>query len=221
MAVSIGTSGLTFSDSTSQNTAGSTSFDKGRLISVTSYATAGTYTYTAPATCSKVLVKVTGAGGGSAGHFESGGAGGYSERLIIPFVAGATATVTVGGGGGGVGYYAAGGTGGTSSFGSYCSATGGYGANANYSHTGGIGGTGSGGQITLSGGGGLGHTNGFGAWGAKGTAGYWGGGFGTRHSGGEQIGTGAPGAGASGGTTSNAGSGKTANSGMVVVYAYS
>jgi hypothetical protein len=219
MAVTIDFNGITYNDGIQQATASSSNSDKGQIISVTTFTASGTYT--APAGCKKVLVKVQGGGGGSAGHFESGGTGGYAEKLISPFLAGATAAVTVGGGGGGVGYYAAGGQGGTSSFGSYCSATGGYGANQTYSHTGGHGGVGSGGDVSLAGAGGYGHTNGFGAWGAKGVASYWGGGFGTRHSGGEQIGNGAPGAGASGGTTGNGGGGKTASGGMVVVYAYS
>lgn len=218
MAVTLGASGIVYSDGTTQTMASNANTDRGQLISITTFTASGTYT--APANCRKVLVKITGGGGGSAGHFESGGAGGYSERLIHGITPGQTVAVTVGGGGGGVGYYAAGGTGGTSSFGGYCSATGGYGANANYSHTGGHGGSASGGIVSIVGGGGYGHTNGFGSWGAKGVASYWGGGFGTRHSGGEQIGSGAPGAGASGGTTGNGGGGKTAAAGIVVVYSY-
>lgn len=212
--------GVTFGDGSVATTQPRANQEPGQLISITTY-TSGTNTYTAPSGCRKVLVKVQGGGGGSAGHFESGGAGGYAERLIDPFTAGSTATVTVGGGGGGVGYYAAAGDGGTSSFGSYCSATGGYGANRNYSHTGGHGGTSSSGQVVLAGSSGHGHGNTWGSYGARGVASYWGGGFGTRHSGGEQIGNGAPGAGASSGTTGNGGSGKTASGGMVVVYAYS
>lgn len=218
MAVTLGGSGIIFADGTTQVSAGSSSKDYGQIISITTFTSTGTYTI--PANARKLLVKVTGAGGGSAGHFESGGAGGYAEKLIHGVTPGGTVAVTVGGGGGGVGYYAAGGTGGTSSFGTYCSATGGYGANANYSHTGGHGGVGSGGQITLTGGGGHGHGNGWGSYGPRGVPSVWGGGFGTRHSGGEQIGNGAPGAGASSGTTGNGGSGKTASAGMVVVYAY-
>lgn len=219
MAVSIDNSGLTFSDGTKQNGSPTSNNDYGQLVSITTFTSSGTYT--APTPCRKLLVKVQGAGGGGAGHFESGGAGGYAEKLIHAVSPGNTFAVTVGGGGGGVGYYAAGGTGGTSSFAGLVTASGGYGANANYSHTGGHGGTGSGGQISLTGGGGVGHTNGFGSWGARGVSGYFGGGMGTRHSGGEQIGPGAPGAGASGGTTGNGGGGKTAAAGLVVVYAYS
>lgn len=219
MAVTIGADGIKFSDNSTQGSAPSSSTDYGQLISITTFTASGTYT--APSYCRKVLVKVQGGGGGSAGHFESGGAGGYAEMLINPFTAGSTATVTVGGGGGGVGYYAAAGDGGTSSFGSYVSATGGYGANRNYSHTGGHGGTTSGGQVSAVGGGGHGHGNGWGSFGPRGIPSYWGGSFGTRHSGGEKIGSGAPGGGASSGTTGNGGSGKAASGGMVVVYAYS
>lgn len=219
MAVTLNNDGIVYSGNNTQVNAPDTNSDYGQLLSITTFTTTGTYT--APSYCKKVLVKVQGGGGGSAGHFESGGAGGYAEALVDPFTAGSTATVTVGGGGGGVGYYAAAGDGGTSSFGTYCSATGGYGANRNYSHTGGHGGTGVSGQVVIAGGGGHGHGNGWGSFGPRGIPSYWGGGFGTRHSGGEQIGPGAPGAGASSGTTGNGGSGKTASAGMVVVYAYS
>jgi hypothetical protein len=219
MAVTLSNNGITYSDGTVQNSAPDSSYDFGQLVSITTFTSSGTYT--APTPCRKLLVKVQGGGGGSAGHCEGGGAGGYSERLIHAITPGMTFAVTIGGGGGGVGYYAAAGDGGTSSFGSYCSASGGYGANRNYSHTGGHGGTGSGGQVTLQGGGGIGHTNGFGSWGPRGVPTYWGGSFGTRHSGGEQIGSGTPGAGASPGTTGNGGSGKAGRAGMVVVYAYS
>lgn len=219
MAVTLTSTGITYADTTSQTGASSSALDQGQLISITTFTASGTYT--APAGCRKVLVKVQGAGGGSAGHFESGGSGGFCEKLISPFIAGTTASVTIGGGGGGVGYYAAAGNGGTSSFGSYCSATGGYGANQNYSHTGGHGGVGIGGDIAHMGGGGHGHGNGWGSFGPRGVPSFWGGGFGTRHSGGEKIGHGAPGAGASSGTTGNGGSGKAAEAGLVVVYAYS
>ena len=99
-------------------------------------------TWTKPSWCKKVLVKVVGGGGGSAGYSESGGAGGYAEE-IIDVTGVSSVSVTVGGGGGGVAYYNSAGDGGTSSFGSYCSASGGYGANRNLSHTDGHGGAGS------------------------------------------------------------------------------
>ena len=219
MAVTLGAQGITYSDGTVQVNAPNVNLDYGQLLSITTFTSTGTYT--APTYCRKVFVRVQGGGGGSAGHFESGGAGGYAEALVDPFTAGSTATVTIGGGGGGVGYYAAAGDGGSSSFGSYCVATGGYGANRNYSHTGGHGGSGYGGQVSVQGGGGHGHGNGWGSFGPRGIPSFWGGSFGTRHSGGEQIGSGAPGGGASSGTTGNGGSGKAGRSGMVVVYAYS
>lgn len=217
MPITIGPDGVKYNDGALQSSGVAQSSDSGDLISITAFTATGTYTV--PANCKSLLVKVVGGGGGSAGYLESGGAGGYSEKLIQGLSPGATVTVTVGGGGGGVGYYAAAGDGGTSSFGSYCSATGGYGANRNHSHTGGHGGIGSGGDVNFAGAGGYGHGNTISAWGAKGTASYWGGGFGTRHSGGETIGSGAPGTGASPGTTGGT-AGKTAAAGMVVVYAY-
>jgi len=218
MAVTLTPLGLQYSDGTVQGTNPNAGYDYGQIISITTFT--GNGTYTVPTGCTRLLVKVQGGGGGSAGHCEGGGAGGYSERFIPGVSAGQTVAVTIGGGGGGVGYYAGAGAGGTSSFGGYCSASGGYGANNNYSHTGGHGGTGSGGQITVAGGGGIGHTNGFGSWGPRGVPTYWGGSFGTRHSGGEQIGHSAPGGGASPGTTGNGGGGKAGRAGMVVVYAY-
>jgi hypothetical protein len=216
MAITIGPEGAIFGDNTRATSTGQGA-DSGDLISITTFTSTGTYTV--PANCKSLLVKAVGGGGGSAGHLESGGAGGYVEKFIQGIAPGTNIAVTVGGGGGGVGYYAAAGAGGTSSFGSYCSATGGYGANNNYSHTGGHGGSGSGGDVNIWGGGGYGHGNTLGSWGAKGAASFWGGGFGTRHSGGETIGPGAPGAGASPGTSGGT-AGKTASAGMVVVYAY-
>ena len=127
MAATIGDSVVTFPDGTTQAAAYSTSTDQGQLISITTY-TSGTNTYTAPANCRYVWVKVIGGGGGSAGYCESGGAGGYAEGRVN-LAAGTNVTVTVGGGGPGVGYYAAASTGTTSSFGSYITATGGAGAN--------------------------------------------------------------------------------------------
>ena len=218
MAITLGSTGIVFSDGTSRSTA---NVDTGGLISITSY-TSGTNTYTVPAGCKTLFVRLVGGGGGSAGYCESGGAGGYAEKLITGVTAGQTITATVGAGGGGVGYYAAGGTGGTSSFGSYASATGGYGSNSNYSHTGGLGGVGSGGDITLQGGGGTGHANHHGYGGvAKGGASYYGGSFSIRHYHSTVIGPGAPGAGAPGGITDGNGTtGNSASNGLIVVYAY-
>jgi len=220
MAVTLGADGLTYSDGSTQiRTATSDTTDRGRLISITTFTSNGTYT--APTYCTKVLVKVQAGGGGSAGYLESGGAGAYAEKLIQPFTAGSTAAVTVGGGGGGVGYYAAAGDGGSSSFGSYVSASGGYGANRNYSHTGGHGGFANNGDFNVNGGGGTGHGNSHGYGGVgRGGSSFFGGPHGVRHSGGEQIGPGAPGAGASGGITNTGTPGRTGASGIVIVYAY-
>jgi hypothetical protein len=170
------------------------------------------------------LVKVVGAGGGSAGYMESGAAGGYSEKYI-DVSAVTTVTVTVGGGGAGVTYYAAAGQGGTSSFGSYATATGGYGSNQNYSHTGGHGGVGSGGAVNLYGGGGTGHGNYHSnAAGSKGGASYFGSSHHVRYYYGTQSGaSGAPGAGAAGGNTDGTNGtpfGYAGRPGAVIVYAY-
>ena len=154
MATVLGSSGITFSDSTSQTS--SYSSDLGQPISVTSFTSSGTYTV--PSNSTRIFVQLVGGGGGSAGYLESGGAGGYSEGMFS-VTPGTAYSVTIGGAGSAVGYYAAAGVGGTTSFGSLISATGGYGANNNYSHGGGIGGIGSGGQVNLYGGSGTGHGN--------------------------------------------------------------
>ena len=124
------------------------------LIGCQFFTASGTYTKTAGTT--HIRVQLVGGGGGGSGHCESGGAGGYSEKIIDARSI-TTVTVTIGGGGGGVAYSSTGGRGGTTSFGSHLSATGGHGANANGGHSGGFGGIGSGGQVNLPGGGGGGH----------------------------------------------------------------
>lgn len=170
----------------------------------------------------KILVKLTGAGGGGAGYCESGGAGGYAEKTI-DVSAVANVTVTIGAGGTNIGYFAAAGNGGTTSFGSYCSATGGFGANRHVNHTGGHGGIGSSGDINLLGGVGTGHTDGAGggALGQGGTS-YWGGGRGVRHdSNNPPPGNSAPGAGGPGGRTDVNWQGGPGEPGAVVVYSLS
>ncbi len=169
MAVTLGSTGITFSSGVTQTTIVP---DYGALIGVSTFTTSGTWTNPG---ATKVVVKLVGGGGGGAGYCESGGAGGYAEGLFN--VAGvASVTVTVGAGGAGVGYYAAGGRGGTSSFGTYCSANGGHGANTSHGHTGGYGGIGVGGQVLLRGGGGSGHSNNGGTNGnGRGGASYFGG----------------------------------------------
>lgn len=222
MPVEIGNNQITFPDGTVQSTAYSSATDQGQLISVTTY-TSGTNTYTVPANCTYVWVKVQGGGGGSAGYCESGGAGGYAEGKF-DVTAGANVTVTVGAGGAGVSYYAAASGGSTSSFGSYLSATGGSGANSQYSHTGGSGGVGAGGDINLLGGGGTGHANhhGYGGVG-RGGQGYYGGGNGVRHYYNQFVPGTAPGAGASGAQTDggpNGNYGTTGGTGLVQIFAY-
>jgi len=220
-SIIMGPNKIGFSDTIDES---DTRTDTGSIISITTFTSSGTYTV--PSGAGTLFVRVQGGGGGAASYCESGGAGGYAETYVKVAPAGltpgsSTIAVTVGGGGGGVGYYAAAGAGGTSSFGSYASATGGRGANNDYGHTGGHGGFGSG-LLQLAGGGGSGHANGHSnAGSAKGGASYFGGPSGTRHSGGEQIGPGAPGSGAAGGVTDGgAGGGHGGASGLVVVYAY-
>jgi len=213
---------IVYSNSSAQSTSSSDTFsDNGELISVTSYTSSGTFTWVKPVNCSNVLVRVVGGGGGAAGYCESGGAGGFSEKLIN--VDGInTVTVTVGGGGGAVGYYAAAGDGGTSSFGPWLSATGGYGANRNLSHTGGYGGTGSGGDINLSGGTGTGHSNSHSSGAvARGGSNYFGGGTATfRNNGGGRFGTAAPGNGGAGGRTDAGYAGGAGTAGAVIIWEY-
>lgn len=213
---------IIYNDGTTQATSGNTpTKDSGELISMSSYTTAGTYTWTRPTNCTRVLVRLVGGGGGAAGYCESGGAGGYSERLIS--VENVTnVTVTVGGGGSNSGYYAAAGDGGTSSFGTYMSATGGYGANRNISHTGGYGGSASGGDINLYGGGGTGHSNSHGhAATARGGRTYFGGSSGyNRPNNGSRVGPGAPGNGGPGGRTNEAWSGAVGQAGAVIIWEY-
>ena len=214
-------SGLTF-DSTTQGSNFDTMTESGRLISVSSYTTAGSYPWYKTAGATKIVVKVVGGGGGAAGYCESGGSGGYSEKTIDATGIASNVTVTVGGGGGVVGYYTAGGTGGTSSFGSYCSATGGYGSNANVAHTGGHGGTGSSGDINLSGGNGTGHINsmGHGQIGRGGES-YWGGSSSVnRNVSPYTMGNGAPGAGGTGVITDSGTQGTSGEAGAVMIWEY-
>lgn len=154
MATTLGSSGITFGDSTSQTSGYNT--DRGWPISIVSFTSTGTYTV--PSNATKILVQLVGGGGGSAGYCEAGGAGGYAEG-VFTVTPGTAYTVTIGGGGGGVGYYAVAGSGATSSFGALLTATGGGGANSIIAHGGGGGGLGSGGGINLYGGSGSGHGN--------------------------------------------------------------
>ena len=174
---SSGGTAIIYPDSTVQASAvSSTVNNKGALIDVTSYTTAGSFTWTKPSGTTKAYVRVVGGGGGGAGYCESGGAGGYAEGFVD--VSGvSTVAVTVGAGSAAVTYYTTAGTaGGTSSFGSYLSATGGGAADSYSAHSGGFGGLGSGGAINVRGGAGVGHHNSNGHFsGGRGGGSYFGG----------------------------------------------
>ena len=114
-------------------------------------------TWTKPAGITKILVMLVGGGGAASGHMESGGAGGYAERLIDVTTVNSV-SVTVGNGSTSWTFYSgSAGTGGTTSFGSFLSATGGRGGNSSHQHCGGLPGVGSGGDLNIYGGGGTGH----------------------------------------------------------------
>jgi hypothetical protein len=216
MAITLGSSGITFTDGSTQTT--NYPQDRGMPVSITTFTSNGTYTV--PSNCRTILVQIVGGGGGSAGYCESGGAGGFAEG-VFSVTPGASYAVTIGGGGGGVGYYAAAGRGGTSSFGSLISATGGYGANNNQSHGGGHGGSGSGGQINLDGGTGAGHGNSAShGQPAGGGPSFFGGPGGQYRSTTPSNYSPALGSGATGGRTNDGGSGTGAPGGVCVVYAY-
>lgn len=219
MPLVIGTDGLTYADGTTQVDGFDSASDRGKLLSINSWDAPGTYTWTRPANCKKILVKVVGGGGGAAGFCESGGAGGYAER-VIDVTSISTATVTIGAGGSGVGYYAAAPDGGTSSFGVHVSASGGRGANTQFAHTGGRGGVGSNGSINLNGGDGTGHTNSVGHYpGGTGGGSYFGGSATVnRDTTSSRTDRGAPGSGGPGGRTNDGHSGNTGDPGIIVVY---
>ena len=113
-------------------------------------------TWSRPSGVRYIKVQLVGGGGGGSGHGESGGAGGYSER-ILDVTGISSVSVTIAGEAGGSYYSGAGGNGGSSSFGPYLSASGGYGANRNNQHSGGLAGVGSGGNLNIYGGGGQPH----------------------------------------------------------------
>lgn len=209
---------IQYSDGTVQTVPSNAARNAGRLIAVNSFTASSTWVK--PDGCTHAFVQIVGGGGGGASYNESGGAGGYAERLVD--VTGVTSvTVTVGGGGTAVGYYAAGGDGGTSSFGAYCSASGGYGANRNASHTGGHGGVGSSGDVNILGGTGTGHGNTGGREAVGiGAASFFGSGRKASHSTNNPVGYSAPGAGGPGGAM-QAWKGADGAAGMVVVYSYS
>ena len=115
-------------------------------------------TWNRPSDVRYIKVQIVGGGGGGSGHGESGGAGGYSERVLnVESIS--SVYVTISGESNGSYYFSIGGRGGTSSFGNYCSAAGGHGANQNSAHSGGLPGNGSGGDLNIYGGGGQSHHN--------------------------------------------------------------
>jgi hypothetical protein len=127
-------------------------------------------TWNRPAGVRYIRVKLQGSGGGASGHGESGGAGGYSERILD--VTGISSVgVTIDGGGGGTYYSGAGGNAGGSSFGPYLSCSAGHGANRQNQHSGGVSGNGGGGDLNLHTGSGGAHHDSFG----PGGTGYFGG----------------------------------------------
>jgi len=118
------------------------------------FTSSGTYQKTAGV--NQIMVRLVGGGGGGSGHGESGGAAGFSEKIIN--VSGiSSVSVVIGTGGTGTYYSGRSGPGSSSSFGSFMSATGGDGANQSYQHAGGIGGLGAGGDVNMYGGGGSAH----------------------------------------------------------------
>jgi hypothetical protein len=118
-------------------------------------------TWNCPANVRYIRIQCVGGGGGGSGHGESGGAGGYSERILN--VTGiSSVSVSIGGDVGGSFYSGAGSNGNGVSFGPYCSANPGYGANQNNQHSGGVSGTGSGGDVNMYGSGGGSHHHSFG-----------------------------------------------------------
>ena len=117
-------------------------------------------TWNRPSNVRYIKIQCVGSGGGGSGHGESGGSGGYSERVLEVLQNGiGSVSVTINGPGGGTYYSGAGGGGSGVSFGPYCSASGGYGANQNNQHSGGLAGSGSGGDLNIYGGGGQTHNN--------------------------------------------------------------
>jgi hypothetical protein len=119
-------------------------------------------TWNCPANVRYIRVQVQGGGGGGGGHGESGGAGGYSERILYTPSISSSVSVTCGGDSSGSFYSGAGSNGSSSSFGPYLSCGAGYGANQQNQHSAGVAGSGSGGDVNLYGGGGGSHHHSFG-----------------------------------------------------------
>ena len=165
----------------------------------------------------RIRVQLVGGGGGSAGHGENGGAGGYSEKIIdVTNVSSVGITIGLGGARANWGSNAS--PGGSTSFGGYLSASGGGGGHHN-SHYGGTGGIGAGGDINLRGGGGFGHTG----HSSSGAPSYFGGGppgahhaIGDHNSSGDAHG--APGSGGCGQWSSHNNRTSTGARGIVIVW---
>jgi len=124
----------------------------------TQMSSGGSFTWTKPAGCTKVLVYCTGAGAGSSCNDTSyrnwGGGAGATAIGIFDVSAVSTVAITTGSGSAPVSPAATrAGTGGTSSFGSFCSATGGAGG-GDAPYGGGVGGFAVGGTQNIPGGGG-------------------------------------------------------------------
>jgi len=126
----------------------------GNITSMQVFTSSGTWNR--PSNVRFIHVQVIGGGGGGSGHGESGGCGGYSER-VIDVTGTSSVSVSVSGEVNGTFYANGGENGGGSSFGSFLSASGGFGANRNNQHSGGLAGVGSGGNLNIYGGGGESH----------------------------------------------------------------
>jgi len=194
---------------------------KGMVKNVLVYG-GGSHTYNKSGSdVKKLKVVCVGGGGGGRGYGESGGAGGYAEKIIDASSV-SSVSITVGGAGGGGNYFGNSPAGGTTSFGSYVSASGGFGANNHGSHIGGHGGNGSGGQVNSYGGGGKGHNNGVNnpsnsavGWGGQA---YYGGSRNSHHNSPRPGDHGAPGGGGTGSVGGSGGSGSSGRDGVCIVY---
>jgi hypothetical protein len=145
MAISVGTSTITFNDSTTQSTAATTGFSNMVVLTATNAS------YSIPAT----KIKITVVGGGGGAWAGAAGGGGAAVKILSGLTIGNTLNVTIGAGG----TFNANGSatsGGTTSVASgsqtisTISATGG-GASVNANGGGGGGGSGSGGDLNLTG----------------------------------------------------------------------
>jgi hypothetical protein len=118
--------GIKFPDGTTQTTAAS---GGGGASNFQDFTTAGTATWTKPASGNMVYVQCWGAGGGggrwSGGSSSGGGGGTYADRWIPMASVSSSVSVMIGTGGAGASSNGSGAAGGTTSFGSYVTAYGG------------------------------------------------------------------------------------------------